>query len=130
MIYKFIQKLNELSKVEVAQTKRFGSKMKEIMKDYNEGNNGDILSKVTAQVNDATDNVRGQIDKNLNYLDDLNVLDDKTKDLVEMSKEFNQNAIDVHKAAWWHNKKYQFMIYGSITLILILIILFICRLFL
>ena len=130
MIYKFIQKLNELSKVEVAQTKRFGSKMKEIMKDYNEGNNGDILSKVTAQVNDATDNVRGQIDKNLNYLDDLNVLDDKTKDLVEMSKEFNQNAIDVDKAAWWHNKKYQFMIYGSITLILILIILFICRLFL
>ena len=130
MIYKFIQKLNELSKVEVAQTKRFGSKMKEIMKNYNQGNNGDILSKVNAQVNDATNNVRGQIDKNLVHLNDLQTLDDKTKDLVEMSKEFNRNADDVHKAAWWHNKKYQFMIYGSITLLVLLIILFVCRLFL
>ena len=130
LIYKFIKELNELSKVEVAETKRYGNKMMEIMKNYNQGNSGDITHKVGMQVMTATQNVQGQIEKNLNYLEELEEMERKTQDLVEMSKEFNQNADDVHKAAWWHNKKYQIMIWGSVGLVALLIVLFIFRLLL
>ena len=115
--------------MEVAETKRYGNKMIEIMKNYNNGNSGDITQKVGNQVKTATENVKGQIKKNLDYLEDLEEMERTTQDLVEMSKEFNQNARDVHHAAWWHNKKYQFMIWGSVGLVVILIILFTCRLF-
>ena len=122
--------MDELSKIEVAETQRYGNKMIEIIKNYNNGNSGDITQKVGNQVKNATENVKGQIDKNLKYLEDLEEMERTTQDLVEMSKEFNQNATDIHRAAWWHNKKYQFMIWGSVSLVGLLIILFICRLFL
>jgi hypothetical protein len=130
LIYKFIKELDEMSKIEVAQTKRYGTKMEDKMKEYNDGNSGDILRKVGGQIHNATENVKGQIGKNLVHLQELEEMDAKTKDLVEMSKEYEGNTRDVYMASWWHNKKYQFLIYGSLGLVVLLIVLFVCKLFL
>ena len=104
--------------------------MEDKMKEYNDGNSGDILQKVNGQIQNATDNVKGQIEKNLVHLDGLDELNSKTTDLEQMARDFNQNANDVYLASWWHNKKYQFLIFGSIGLVVLLIILFVFKLML
>ena len=102
--------------------------MKEIISNYNQGNNGDITSKVQAQVKNATHKVNEQIEMNLNYLEDLKDMQEKTTDLVEESNQFQKNANDVYQAAWWYNKKMQILIWGSVALVLLLTILFLVRL--
>ena len=65
---------------------------------------------------------------NLNYLEDIKDIHSQTTDLVEESKQFAHNAEETRKAAWWYNKKYQVLVWGSVILVALLAILFVYKL--
>ena len=68
--------------------------------------------------------------KNLDHLGNLDNLDEKTREMVEEAKKYRDNSKGVYVASYWLNKKYAILIYGSITLIVLIFVMFFYRLIL
>lgn len=58
---------------------------------------------------------------------DLEVLEEKTEQLKEKAKETASNAAAIHYEAFWLNQKWNILIYGTLSLLGLLIILYIMR---
>ena len=67
--------------------------------------------------------------KNLNHLENLDDIDEKTKKMILDAKEFNDHSNETYKASYWLNKKYAILIYGGASLLILFIVLFLYRIF-
>jgi hypothetical protein len=65
--------------------------------------------------------------KNLAHLENLDNIDEDTRQMILEAQEMNQNARGVYAASYWLNKKYALLIYGSLSLLILFIVLFIYR---
>ena len=120
----------ELAKNKFPETKEFGSQMKKIMKVYNSKKNNDILSQVQGQVNVLNLELIDSIKNNKQHKKNIKQTKKDTDKILLEAKLLKNNSIDLEREAWWINKKYQIMIGGGIALLLILMVLFACKLLL
>ena len=88
-----------------------------------------VLNRINSQLETANKKASMIYAKNLDHLENLEGLDQETKQMIEEAKAFNQNSKDVHQAAWLLNKKLALLIFGSLTLVVLLIVLFVYRIF-
>jgi len=85
------------------------------------------LNKINGQIKQANEKASMIYQKNLAHLENLDNMDEKTRKMIEDAKKFNQNTNDVYLASYWLNKKYALLIYGSLTLLILFIVLFLYR---
>ena len=72
----------------------------------------------------------GQMYKqNLEHLNNIDHLDAETQEMVKNARDFQGNSNNVYLASYWLNKKYALLIFGSLTVLILFIVLFVYRLF-
>ena len=65
--------------------------------------------------------------KNLAHLENLDNIDEETKKMILEAQKMNNHTENVYAASYWLNKKYALLIYGSLTLLILFIVLFLYR---
>ena len=89
-----------------------------------------MLNRINSQLQTANSKASMMYQKNLDHLGNLDNLDEKTREMVEEAKKYRDNSKGVYVASYWLNKKYAILIYGSITLIVLIFVMFFYRLIL
>lgn len=89
-----------------------------------------VLNRINSQLQSANSKASMMYQKNLDHLGNLDNLDEKTREMVEEAKKYRDNSKGVYVASYWLNKKYAILIYGSITLIVLIFVMFFYRLIL
>ena len=110
------------------ETKEFGSQIKKTMKMYNTKKNKDILRDVKDKLEVINIEVQDQIVINKKFHQEIEDTKKITDQILIEAETFRRRTSELHREAWWINKKYQILIAGSIALCLILAILFTLKL--
>lgn len=85
------------------------------------------MNKINGQISQANQKASAIYKKNLAHLENLDNMDEQTRKMIDDARQFNQNSMDVYTASYWLNKKYALLIYGSLTLLILFIVLFLYR---
>ena len=78
-------------------------------------------------VQKAEDRLQEIIKRQNEYQQKLILLEQHTIETIDVSKLNSEASKDVFSAAYWLNKKYQVLIFGSIFILLIIILIFIFK---
>jgi hypothetical protein len=85
------------------------------------------LNRINGQIKQANQKASNMYKKNLAHLENLDNIDEDTKKMILEAQEMNRTSKGVYAASYWLNKKYALLIYGSLTLLVLFIVLFIYR---
>lgn len=96
--------------------------LKGIVDKYQDKDKLDKINEIQQDVNDIKVDVKDNINKMVQNIDDVNELQEKSDALKDASKDYHDNAQEVKQITWWQNFK--------IRIILILIILIVLGLIL
>ena len=80
-------------------------KLKEIIEKYQNKENVDRIAAIQQDVNEAKMEVKKNIDKMVESVEDVDKLQQKSNELKDASKEYKDNSQEIKKITWWQNFK-------------------------
>lgn len=119
---------NGRTKSKTALKRTYETKMKKIITSYNSGgSSSDMIRKVNEQVETLKLNLKDQIEKQTEHSQRLALMKEQTEEMKDEARQYRDNAREVHHAAWWLNKKWQFLIGGTVVLMSLLVIILVMK---
>ena len=98
-------------------------KLKEIIEKYQERDKIDKIGQIQNDVNEVKVEVKKNIDKMVQNVEDVEKLEQRSNELKDASKEYQNNAKEIERVTWWQNFKLWIIII-VIVLVVLGIILF------
>ena len=80
-------------------------KLKEVIDKYQERDKVDKIGEIQNDVNEVKQEVKKNIDKMVENVEDVEKLEMKANLLKDASQEYNNNAQEIRKITWWQNFK-------------------------
>ena len=127
LIFELISKINEekipnMVNDETRELNPSGRQaLKQLIDVYQDPKNVSKISQIESDVNSIKVDMRKNINKMVESVDDVNQLQEKSAALKLESTEYKQNSVEVRKLTWWQNFK-MWIILGGVVLLLIIIL--------
>jgi hypothetical protein len=126
-VFELIQKINDekiptMVNDETRELNPSGRQsLKQLIDVYQDPKNISKIADLQSDVNSIKVDMRKNINKMVESVDDVNQLQEKSAALKLESTEYKQNSVEVRKLTWWQNFK-MWIILGGIVLLLIIIL--------
>jgi hypothetical protein len=127
LIFELISKINEekipdMVNDETRELNPSGRQaLKQLIDVYQDPKNVSKISQIESDVNSIKTDMRKNINKMVESVDDVNKLGESAAHLQLETKEYKQNSIEVRKLTWWQNFK-MWIILGCVVIFLIIIL--------
>ena len=127
LIFELISKINEekipdMVNDETRELNPSGRQaLKQLIDVYQDPKNVSKISQIESDVNSIKSDMRKNINKMVESVDDVNQLGESAAHLQLETKEYKQNSIEVRKLTWWQNFK-MWIILGCVVIFLIIIL--------
>ena len=127
LIFELISKINEekipdMVNDETRELNPSGRQaLKQLIDVYQDPKNVSKISQIESDVNSIKSDMRKNINKMVESVDDVNQLGESAAQLQLETKEYKQNSIEVRKLTWWQNFK-MWIILGCVVIFLIIIL--------
>ena len=127
LIFELISKINEekipdMVNDETRELNPSGRQaLKQLIEVYQDPKNVSKISQIESDVNSIKSDMRKNINKMVESVDDVNKLGESAAHLQLETKEYKQNSIEVRKLTWWQNFK-MWIILGCVVIFLIIIL--------
>lgn len=95
--------------------------LKQLIDVYQDPKNISKIADLQSDVNSLKVDMRKNINKMVESVDDVNQLQEKSAALKLESSEYKQNSVEVRRLTWWQNFK-MWIILGGVVLLLIIIL--------
>ena len=95
--------------------------LKKLISEFQDPRNISKIADLQSDVNSLKVDMRKNINKMVESVDDVNQLQEKSAALKLESTEYKQNSVEVRKLTWWQNFK-MWIILGGVVLLLIIIL--------
>jgi preprotein translocase subunit SecE len=102
-------------------------KLKEIIDKYQEKDKVDKIGAIQDEVNEVKVEVKKNIDKMVENVEDVEKLQEKSNELKDASKEYQNNAQEIRKITWWQNFKLWLILIAIILVVVGIILYFILK---
>ena len=128
LVFELIEKIHAYKIAEMVndETKELNPSgrqaLKALVDSYQEVKNKNKIAEIQASVDLVKDDIKKNINKMVKNLEDVEDLQNKSDNLRNEAKIYNDNSITLRKVTWWQNFKL-WIIIGGIILIIIAIIL-------
>ena len=129
-VFELIQKINDekiptMVNDETRELNPSGRQaLKQLIDVYQDPKNISKIADIQSDVNSIKVDMKKNINKMVESVDDVNELQSKSQALKLESTEYKQNSVEIRKLTWWQNFK-MWIILGGVVLLLILIIIWI-----
>mmetsp|Transcript_42458 Transcript_42458/g.85432 ORF Transcript_42458/g.85432 Transcript_42458/m.85432 type:complete len:220 (-) Transcript_42458:69-728(-) len=122
---KFDEKYSDVVNTAVAyeMNKTFGKVLVERMEFYNSNPEADKVRKVRGEVDEVRQVMVENIERILDRGDKIELLVDKSEDLSAQASKFKRSAGHLQRRMWWANCRVQTLIVGSVSVVILLIVL-------
>ena len=126
-VFELIQKINEekiptMVNDETRELNPSGRQaLKQLIDVYQDPKNISKIADLQSDVNSIKVDMRKNINKMVESVDDVNQLQEKSAALKFESTEYKQNSVEVRRLTWWQNFK-MWIILGGVVLLLIIIL--------
>ena len=126
-VFELIQKINDekiptMVNDETRELNPSGRQsLKQLIDVYQDPKNISKIADLQSDVNSIKVDMRKNINKMVESVDDVNQLQEKSAALKLESTEYKQNSVEVRRLTWWQNFK-MWIILGGIVLLLIIIL--------
>jgi hypothetical protein len=130
LIFELISKINEekipdMVNDETRELNPSGRQaLKQLIDVYQDPKNVSKISQIESDVNSIKSDMRKNINKMVESVDDVNQLGESASRLQLETKEYQQNSLEVRKLTWWQNFK-MWIILGCVVIFLIIILILI-----
>ena len=127
LIFELISKINEekipnMVNDETRELNPSGRQaLKQLIDVYQDPKNVSKISQIESDVNSIKVDMRKNINKMVESVDDVNKLGESAAQLQLETKEYKQNSIEVRKLTWWQNFK-MWIILGCVVIFLIILL--------
>ena len=95
--------------------------LKKLINEFQDPRNISKIADLQSDVNSLKVDMRKNINKMVESVDDVNQLQEKSAALKLESTEYKQNSVEVRRLTWWQNFK-MWIILGGVVLLLIIIL--------
>ena len=125
-VFELIQKINDekiptMVNDETRELNPSGRQsLKQLIDVYQDPKNISKIADLQSDVNSLKVDMRKNINKMVESVDDVNQLQEKSAALKLESSEYKQNSVEVRRLTWWQNFK-MWIILGGVVLLLIII---------
>ena len=126
-VFELIQKINDekiptMVNDETRELNPSGRQsLKQLIDVYQDPKNISKIADLQSDVNSIKVDMRKNINKMVESVDDVNQLQEKSAALKLESTEYKQNSVEVRRLTWWQNFK-MWIILGGVVLLLIIIL--------
>ena len=126
-VFELIQKINDekiptMVNDETRELNPSGRQsLKQLIDVYQDPKNVSKIADIQSDVNSIKVDMRKNINKMVESVDDVNQLQEKSAALKLESNEYKQNSVEVRRLTWWQNFK-MWIILGGVVLLLIIIL--------
>ena len=126
-VFELIQKINDekiptMVNDETRELNPSGRQsLKQLIDVYQDPKNISKIADLQSDVNSIKVDMRKNINKMVESVDDVNQLQEKSAALKFESTEYKQNSVEVRRLTWWQNFK-MWIILGGVVLLLIIIL--------
>jgi hypothetical protein len=126
-VFELIQKINDekiptMVNDETRELNPSGRQaLKQLIDVYQDPKNISKIADLQSDVNSIKVDMRKNINKMVESVDDVNQLQEKSAALKLESSEYKQNSVEVRRLTWWQNFK-MWIILGGVVLLLIIIL--------
>ena len=126
-VFELIQKINDekiptMVNDETRELNPSGRQsLKQLIDVYQDPKNISKIADLQSDVNSLKVDMRKNINKMVESVDDVNQLQEKSAALKLESSEYKQNSVEVRRLTWWQNFK-MWIILGGVVLLLIIIL--------
>ena len=97
-------------------------KLKDIIEKYQEKDKVNKIGALEKEVNELKFDIKKNIDKMVENVEDVEKLQVKSQELKESSQDYKNNAVEIRKITWWQNFKLWIIIIAIILVIIIILI--------
>ncbi len=98
--------------------------LKQLIDNYQNKTQTDTISSIQSDVDSLKVDMKNNINKMVESVDDVNNLKDKSDQLKLETVDYQKNSVEVRRITWWQNFK-MWIILGGVILLLIIIIIII-----
>ena len=126
-VFELIQKINDekIPTIVNDETRELNpsgrQSLKQLIDVYQDPKNISKIADLQSDVNSLKVDMRKNINKMVESVDDVNQLQEKSAALKLESSEYKQNSVEVRRLTWWQNFK-MWIILGGVVLLLIIIL--------
>ena len=127
-VFELIQKINDekiptMVNDETRELNPSGRQaLKQLIDVYQDPKNISKIADLQSDVNSIKVDMRKNINKMVESVDDVNQLQEKSAALKLESTEYKQNSVEVRRLTWWQNFKMWIILGGVVLLLLIILI--------
>ena len=127
-VFELIQKINDekiptMVNDETRELNPSGRQaLKQLIDVYQDPKNISKIADLQSDVNSIKVDMRKNINKMVESVDDVNQLQEKSAALKLESSEYKQNSVEVRRLTWWQNFKMWIILGGVVLLLLIILI--------
>ena len=124
LAYKLLQELEDnynefLNTPDLGKLKSSGNGL---IEKYNNPANFDKLSQAQREVNDVKNNVQENINKMITNTDNLEDLEDQTKNMRDNANKFQKQSKTLEREMYWRKIKYTAMIVAIVIIVIVIIV--------
>ena len=96
--------------------------LKDIIEKYQEKDKVNKIGALEKEVNELKFDIKKNIDKMVENVEDVEKLQVKSQELKESSQDYKNNAVEIRKITWWKNFKLWIILIAIILVIIIILI--------
>ena len=123
--YEDIRRNNILSMIN-EKTKELNPKgrqnLKMIIEKYQEKEKLKKFEEIQKDIDDVKIEIKNNINKMVDNIEDLDQIEDKSRQLKEESKEYMDNSIKIKNISWWQNVKFRIIALSVLVIVAIIIL--------
>ena len=102
-------------------------KLKDIIEKYQEKDKVNKIGALEKEVNELKFDIKKNIDKMVENVEDVEKLQVKSQELKESSQDYKNNAVEIRKITWWQNFKLWIILIAIVLVVLGIILFFIFK---
>lgn len=96
--------------------------LKALVDQYQDQRNFSKVADIQSDVDSIKDDMRKNIDKMVESVDDVNDLQNKSESLKLSTEDYKKSSVEVKRITWWQNFKLWIILAGGVLLLLLIII--------
>ena len=124
-MFEDIRRNNILSMIN-EETKELNPKgrqsLKMIIEKYQEKEKLKKFEEIQKDIDDVKIEIKNNINKMVDNIEDLDQIEDKSRQLKEESKEYMDNSIKIKNISWWQNVKFRIIALSVLVIVAIIIL--------
>ena len=80
------------------------------------------FEEIQKDIDDVKIEIKNNINKMVDNIEDLDQIEDKSRQLKEESKEYMDNSIKIKNISWWQNVKFRIIALSVLVIVAIIIL--------